>query len=140
MNKKSINIVELIRMCEDHLREIGYSEACISTHETKWQHRIKWYMDEKFISECNEDVGEEYLRIVTKNQPHGSVSHKTRSIHVLTDFLASGKIRRKIVPLVEYPLCGETGEFVEKFLDGLKKIRRCDSTIRDYRRILKPFC
>jgi hypothetical protein len=73
-------------------------------------------MDEKFISECNEDVGEEYLRIVTKNQPHGSISHKMLSIKTLTDFLASGKIRRKIVLLVKYPLCGETGEFKDKTL------------------------
>lgn len=139
MNKKSINISELITKCENHLKESGYSEDCISIHVSKWQHGIKRYMDEKFISEYNEDIGEEYLCMATKNQPHGSVSHKTRSIHILTDFLVSGKIRRKIVSLVEYPLHGEIGEFVKILLDGLKKIRRCDSTIHDHRRILSHF-
>jgi integrase len=139
MDKKSINVSDLIGMCENHLREIGYSEACITIHVKKWQHGIKRYMDENSISEYSEDVGEEYLRIATRNQPPGSISHKTRSIHILTDFLASGTIRKRIVPLVEHPLPGETGEAVEKFLDRLKILRRCDSTIRTHRRILSYF-
>ena len=139
MNKKSIDISELITKCENHLKKLGYSEACISTHVSKWRHGIKQYMEEKSISDYNEDIGEEYLCMVTKNQPQGSVSHKTRSIHILTDFLVSGTIRKKIVPFADYPLPGKTGEVAEKFLDSLRKVRRCDSTIRDHRRILSHF-
>ncbi|MDR0605271.1 MAG: tyrosine-type recombinase/integrase [Bacteroidales bacterium] len=139
MDKKSIKISDLIKMCENHLKEIGYSEDCITIHAKKWQHGIKRYMDENSISEYSEEVGEQYLRIATKNQSPGSVSHKTRSVHILTDFLITGTIRKRIIPLVEYPLSGEIGEVAEKFLNTLMKLRRCDSTIRSHRRILSYF-
>ena len=139
MYKKSRNITTLIEECENQLREKGYSEACITVHRGKWQQGIQQYMSSNAIEEYSEDVGEEYLRIVTKNQAPSTVRANVRNVHILTDYLTSGTIRKRIVHLVNYPLSGEIGLVAEKFLSKLRSARRSELTIIEHRRMLSYF-
>jgi site-specific recombinase XerD len=132
-------ITHLISECEKRLRESGYSEACIMVHLRRWQQGIRQYMDENSLSEYDEDIGEKYLRVATKNQAPSTVRAMARNIHILTDFLASGTIRKRIVHLIEYPLVGEIGKVAERFLMKLKLSRRCDLTVNEHRRLLSYF-
>jgi site-specific recombinase XerD len=136
MNIKSKNITILIKECENYLRANGYSEACIAVHLRKWQQGIKQYMDTHSLSEYNEDTGEEYIRISTQNQAPSTIRGKIRNVHILTDYLLSGTIRKRIVHLMDYPLPGEIGAVAEKFLETLKASRRCDLTVNEHHRIL----
>jgi AraC-like DNA-binding protein len=134
---KNINI--LIKNCTGFLREYGYSEACISVHLRRWQRGIQQYMDASSIIEYSEEIGERYLRIATKNKAPSTIRAVTRNIHILTDFLSCGTVRKRIVHLITYPLPGEIGILAEEFLEKLKQARRCDLTINEHRRILSYF-
>ena len=128
MKRESNNIRILVKKCENFLREKGYSEACISVHLRKWEQGIQQYMDDNLISDYNSDVGEQYLLIATKNIAPSTIRTRTRSIHILSDFLSSGTIHNRIVRLIDYPLPGEIGIIAEKFLESLRIARRCDLT------------
>lgn len=139
MKTESKNIRILVKKCEIFLREKGYSETCISVHLRKWEQGIQRYMDDNFISDYNSDIGEQYLVIATKNKAPSTIRARTRNIHILSDFLSSGTIRKRIVRLIDYPLPGEIGIIAEKFLESLRMARRCDLTINEHRRILSYF-
>ena len=139
MYKKSSNITTLIMECENHLREKGYSEACIAVHRNRWNQGIQCYMLANALSEYNEAIGEEYLRIATKHQAPSTIRARVRNVHILTDFLTSGTIRKRIVHLVDYPLLGEIGAIAEKFLDKLRLARRSELTLTEHRRMLSYF-
>jgi hypothetical protein len=139
MKTESNNIRILVKKCENFLREKGYSEACISVHLRKWEQGIQQYMDDNFISDYNSDVGEQYLLIATKNNAPSTSRARTRNIHILSDFLSSGTIRKRIIRLIDYPLPGEIGIIGERFLESLRIARRCDLTINEHRRILSYF-
>jgi site-specific recombinase XerD len=139
METESKNLRVIIKKCERLLRESGYSEACIAVHLRKWQQGIQQYMDENSICEYSEGIGTQYLRISAKNKAPSTIRANTRNIHILTDFLLSGTIRKRIVHLIDYPLPQEIGRLAEKFLEKLKVARRCDLTINEHRRILSYF-
>ncbi|MDR2121407.1 MAG: tyrosine-type recombinase/integrase [Tannerella sp.] len=139
MEKNSKNIGVLIKLCENHLRKLGYSQSCIELHLRKWQQGIKRYMDENGISEYNRDVGEQYLRIATKGQAASTVRCKVRNIHILTEYIECTTISKRIVPLVSYPLHGEIGAVANLFLQEMQSSRRCDLTVQEHRRMLSYF-
>jgi integrase len=139
MKPESKNISILIKNCAGLLKEYGYSEACISVHLRRWQQGIQQYMDASSITEYNGEIGERYLRIATKNKAPSTIRAATRNIHILTDFLSCGTIRKRIVHLITYPLPGEIGILAEEFLEKLRQARRCDLTINEHRRILSYF-
>lgn len=139
MKTESRKLKVLIKKCENLLRENGYSDACISTHLRRWQQGIQQYMDENSIAEYSEAIGEQYLRISTENKAPSTIRTITRNIHILTDYLSCGLIRKRIVHLITYPLPGEIGILAEEFLEKLRLIRRCDLTINEHRRILSYF-
>jgi site-specific recombinase XerD len=139
METNSKNIGVLIELCENHLRKLGYSEACIEVHLRKWQQGIKQYMDENSISEYSRDIGEQYLHTATKHQAASTVRSKVRNIHILTEYFECKTIRKRIVPLVSYPLHGEIGAVANLFLQEMQSSRRCELTVQEHHRMLSYF-
>ncbi|GHT58324.1 hypothetical protein AGMMS50239_02680 [Bacteroidia bacterium] len=139
METKNKNIDVLINQCEEHLRKLGYSKACIELHLQKWQQGIKQYMDEHGLSAYNKDTGEQYLRIATNHQAPSTIRCRTHNIHILTEYLECETISKRIVPLASYPLPGEIGDTANLFLQEMNSARRCEQTVQEHRRMLSYF-
>jgi integrase len=139
MEQKEQNINLLIEDCQNCLRELGYSEPCITWHINKWQKGIKPYLIESGISAYSVDVGEKFLRVTTPGLGRSASKQITRNIHILSDYLENGTIRVRISVLARYPLVGEIGKVAESFLESRKDLRRSVRTIHEQRRMLSYF-
>lgn len=64
---------------------------------------------------------------------------KIRSIQVLDDMLATGKIRKRCFTYVQHPLYGDIGQQMELLITHLKNLRRSRTTISDYYLYLNGF-
>lgn len=138
MNCNTKKIRNLIEECTTHLKQLGYSDACIANHQKNWSNGILSYMQESKLTDYNSQIGEDYLQLATTVAPSTKRGRK-RNIHILSDFLETGTIHKRIVHLVDYPLSGEIGQISELFLHELKLIRRNELTILEHRRMLSYF-
>ena len=139
MHQPRTNIKELVQECESFLRQLNYSEACIAVHRRQWNDGIIPYMVSRGITEYNPVIGADYLAHATKDSAPSTKRARTRNIHILDEYLASGSIRRRIVHLVDHSLPGEIGEIAQSYLDHMKEIRRSEGTILNHQRMLSYF-
>ena len=131
-------ITSLIRECVAHLRKEGYSKPRISDYQRLWRNGIEEYMNKYSLENYNAAIGEDFLGGI----PIMSDSYMRtirRSVHMLTDFLSSGKFRKRIVQQVYHELPGEIGEVALKFIGSQAKLRRSKPTLENHRRILSYF-
>jgi integrase len=139
LNNKTKEIHVLMQESMEHLRHLGYSDPCIALHQKKWDEYLLPYLAEKGITAYSSDIGEKYLESVLPSLPLFPKRVLTRSIHVLSAYLDTGAIPKRIVHLVEHPLLGEIGEAASVFLESLINRRRSELTITKHRRILSHF-
>ena len=125
--------------CIEHLQHLGYSDACIALHQKKWTEYLLPYLNEKGITNYSSNIGEEYLDSVLSTLSVQPKRVLTRSVHILSTYLETGSIPKRIVHLVEHPLPGEVGEAALAFLENLTSKRRKEITIDKHRRILSHF-
>lgn len=85
------------------------------------------------------EAGECYLKSVLSNLTPFSKRVLTRSVHILSAYLDTGIIPKRIVPIEEHPLPGEIGEAAHLFLEELVNSRRNDITVLKHRRNLSYF-
>jgi integrase len=62
-----------------------------------------------------------------------------KSVIVLNDVMTTGEIGGRRHTPIEYPLDGETGSHVRKFIEHLSNLRRDVKTVRDYKKRLSIF-
>lgn len=138
-NNKTKNIHVLMQECTEHLRFLGYSEACITSHQKKWSEYLLPYLQEKGIVLYSTEVGECYLKSVLPDLTPFPRRVLTRSVHILSSYLNTGVIPKKIVQVEEHPLPGEIGEAARLFLKEQISKRRCETTVLKHRRNLSYF-
>ena len=138
-NNKTKNIHVLMQECTEHLRFLGYSEACITLHQKKWSEYLLPYLQEKGIVLYSTEVGECYLKSVLPDLTPFPRRVLTRSVHILSSYLNTGVIPKKIVQVEEHPLPGEIGEAARLFLKEQISKRRCETTVLKHRRNLSYF-
>ena len=136
---KSTEINSLIANCVLQMRLDGYDEKCIETHQRRWQKGIVTYMHKTGTTQFSPEVGTSFLADVLPGLAASTQRAHRRSIHLLTEFMQTGIIRRRIVKLHEFPLDGEIGNAVLQHLDFLREQRRCEPTIHNHRRLLSYF-
>lgn len=134
-----MDIYTLTEECVKHLQELGYSDACISVHQKRWKDGIIQYMEKCGASSYSPEIGEEYLRCATKDSAPSTKRGRRRNIHILSEYLENGTIRKRIVHLVNHPLPGVIGQVALEFLDALRTLRRSELTIENHRRMLSYF-
>ena len=132
-------IKDLVQECEVLLRQLKYSEACIAVHRRQWNDGIIPYMEQRDIADYTPIIGADYLAYATKDSAPSTRRARTRNIHILDEYLATGSIRRRIVHLVDYPLPGEIGEIAQSYLAHMKELRRSEGTIINHHRMLSYF-
>ena len=128
-------IKSLIRECVAYLREEGYSEPRITDYQRLWHDGIEEYMNKNSLVKYNAVIGEDFLGSI----PVMSDSYMRtirRNVHVLTDFLSYGKVRKRIIQYVHHELLGEIGEVAFEFIESQAKLRRSKLTLEKHQRIL----
>lgn len=138
-NNKTKNIHVLMQECTEHLRHLGYSDACISLHQKKWSEYLLPYLQKNGIVFYTTEIGENYLRSVAPDLTLSPKRVLTRSIHILSTYLETGDIPKMIVQIREHPLTGEVGDAACLFLKELINKRRCETTVLKHRRNLSYF-
>jgi len=139
MDKKAKDIYCLVEECAKHLQELGYSDACIYEHQKRWKKGIIPYMEKSGTTSYTIEVGEEYLQFATKKIAPSTIRARKRNVHILSDYLEKGTIRKRIIHLIDHPLSGKIGQVALEFLDTLKVLRRSELTIKNHRRMLCYF-
>lgn len=137
MEKKQ-EIKSLIRECVTYLKSEGYSEARIADYLRLWHNGIEKYMTEKSLSDYEPGIGEDYLGSIFGFSASFMRTIR-RTIYVLTDFLLSGKVGKRIVQYVNHELPGEIGKVATEFIDSQAKLRRSRLTLEKHQRILSYF-
>jgi len=105
-----------------------------------WNKGILSYMQEKKLSVYTAEVGEAFIDSFIKP---GFVTARERdvirSVHVLTDFMHCGYIRKRTFTPVEHQLSGDIGHQVQKLVHHLKSRRKNSTTIKNYELYLSRF-
>lgn len=136
--KAEQEIKSLIRECVAYLRVEGYSEPRIADYQRLWRDGIEEYMNKNSLANYNATIGEDFLgRIPVMSDSH--MRTMRRNVHVLTDFLSYGKVRKRIVQYVHHELPGEIGKAAFEFIESQAKLRRSKLTLKEHQRILSYF-
>jgi integrase/recombinase len=138
-NNKIKEICVLMQECIEHLQHLGYSDACITQHQKKWAEYLLPYLQKEGITSYTSDIGEKYLESILSSLPLHPKRVLTRSIHILSVYLETGEIPKRIVHLVEHPLLGEIGEIAVLFLEKQISKRRSELTVTKHRMNLSYF-
>ena len=126
--------------CTEHLRLLGYSEACITLHQKKWSEYLLPYLQEKGIVFYSTEVGECYLKSVLPDLTPFSKRVLTRSVHILSSYLDTGVIPKNDCTGRGTSLTGKkVGEAARLFLKEQINRRRCETTVLKHRRNLSYF-
>lgn len=139
MCNKSKDIRQLVAEIISFLQDQKYSSACVETHRRRWRDGIIPYMDSRGITQYSSIIGEEYLSLATREVAPSTRRARLRSIHMLTEYLETGHVRRRIVHLVEHPLPGEIGRIAQEYLQGMQAERKNELTVLNHRRMLSYF-
>jgi integrase len=136
--KSEQEIKSLIRECVAYLREEGYGEPRVADYQRLWRDGIEEYMNKNSLVKYDAAIGEDFLGSI----PVMSDSYMRaicRNVHVLTDFLSYGKVRKRIIQYVYHELPGEIGEVALEFIDSQAKLRRSKLTLENHQRKLSYF-
>ena len=128
-------IKSLIRECVAYFREEGYSEPRIADYQRLWRNGIKEYMNKNSLVNYNAAIGEDFLGSI-QGISDSYMCTIRRSVHVLSDFLSYGKVRKRITQYVFHELPGEIGKVAFKFIQSQAKLRRSKHTLNRHQRIL----
>lgn len=137
--KQNQTITELIEACTGYFEQNCYTKHRIERYKSMWKNGICHYMKKSGITNYNCSIGEEFIRdnvsaIVTPGE-----RDLIRSVTVLNEMQASGKVSKKTVHPITRKLTGEIGEAAERFLHRLKELRRNATTINDHLLYLHRF-
>ena len=136
--KDEQEIKSLIRECVAYLLEEGYSEPRIADYQRLWRDGIEEYMHKNSLVNYNAAIGEDFLGGIS-GMSDSYMRTIRRNVHVLTDFLSYGKVRKRIIQYVYHELPGEIGEAAFEFLKSQAKLRHSKLTIENHQRILSYF-
>lgn len=133
-------IKKLTNDCLDYFNSNCYTQHRIDKYKSMWKNGLLPWMQEKNFTLYTADVGEEFIHsFITSGYVTAGKRDVIRSVHVLTDFMNLGCIRKKTFTPVEHPLNGEIGHQMQKLVKHLQSLRRSRITIKDYELYLNRF-
>lgn len=133
-------INQLISGCYQFLVENNYTSSTLFHYKSLWRRGILPYMDAKKETVYTMKLGDEFISECYPDTNHSpTASEMSRSIRFLNDYLQLGYVKRKSFIPVHYPLYGEIGFQMQKFITYLQENRRSTITVKAYRRYLNRF-
>lgn len=133
-------IIKLTNDCLDYFNRNCYTQSRIDKYKSMWKNGILSWMKEKNLTVYTADTGEEFIHSFIKSD-YVTVTARdiVRSVHVLTDYMNLGYIRKKTFTPVEHLLQGEIGRQMQKLVAHLQSLRRNKITIKEYELYLNRF-
>lgn len=137
--KQNQTITELIEACTGYFEQNSYTKQRIERYKSMWRNGICHYMKKSGITNYNSSIGEEFIHANISDIVSPGERDLIRSVTVLNEMQASGKVSKKTVHPITRKLTGEIGEAGERFLHRLKELRRNATTINDHLLYLHRF-
>jgi len=137
--RQNQTITELIEACIGYFEQNCYTKQRIERYKSMWRNGICRYMSNKGIGNYNCSIGEEFIRDNISPRVTPGERDLIRSVTVLNEMQATGKVSKKTVHPITRKLTGEIGEAAERFLHRLKELRRNATTINDHLLYLHRF-
>lgn len=128
--KQNQTITELIEACTGYFEQNCYTKHRIEQYKSMWRNGICHYMKKSGITNYNCSIGEEFIRDNISARVTPGERDLIRSVTVLNEMQASGKVSKKTVHPITRKLTGEIGEAAERFLHRLKELRRNATTMQ----------
>ena len=133
-------ITKLTNECLNYFQSNCYTQHRIDRYKTMWKNGILSWMQGKRLTAYSADIGEEFIHsFITSGYVTAGERDVIRSVHVLTDFMNPGYIRKRTFIPVEHPLDGEIGLQMKKLIEHLRILRRSRITVTDYELYLNRF-
>jgi site-specific recombinase XerD len=137
--KQNQTITELIDACIDYFEQNCYTKHRIERYKSMWRNGICHYMKISGITNYNSSIGEEFIRDKISSRVTPGERDFIRSVSVLNEMQATGKVSKKTVHPITRKLTGSVGEAIESFLFRMKELRRNAKTINDHLLYLHRF-
>lgn len=137
--KQNQTITDLIDACTGYFEQNCYTKQRIERYKSMWRNGICHYMSDRSITNYKYSIGEEFIRDNISPRVTPCERDLIRSVTVLNEMQATGKVSKKTVHPIERRLTGEIGVAVERFLHRLKELRRNPTTISDHLLYLHRF-
>src|SRR5690606_12738343 len=134
-------ITTLIGDCISYFDQNCYTRNRIERYKSMWKNGISHYMSDRGIQHYDFSVGQEFIRDKISSTVTPAERDIIRSISVLDDMLATGKISKRTVHRVTKTpeLTGLIGQAIKCFMARLKELRRSRSTIHGHLLYLHRF-
>jgi site-specific recombinase XerD len=130
--KQNQTITELIEACIGYFEQNCYTKQRIERYKSMWRNGIYHYMNKSGIANYDCSIGEEFIRNNISPKVTPGERDIIRSVTLLNEMQATGKVSKKTVHSITRRLTGEIGEVAERFLHRLKELRRNATTINDH--------
>lgn len=104
-----------------------------------WRNGICHYMKISGITNYNSSIGEEFIRDKISSKVTPGERDLIRSVSVLNEMQATGKVSKRTLHPIMRKLTGPIGEAIEGFLLRMKELRRNAKTINDHLLYLHRF-
>lgn len=128
--RQNQRISTLIEDCIDYFEQNCYTRHRIERYKSMWKNGICRYMRDRGIVNYDSSVGDQFIQNTISSIVTPGERDLIRSVSVLNDMLATGKISKKTVHPVVRELTGPIGEAINGLLLHLKELRRSQTTIR----------
>jgi len=137
--RQNQTITDLIEDCTAYFEQNCYTVQRIERYKSMWRNGICRYMSDRGIKNYNCAVGEKFIHDNISSRVTPGERDLIRSVTVLNEMQATGKVSKKTVHPISRRLTGEIGEAVECFLHRLKELRRNATTIYEHLLYLHRF-
>ena len=143
MEKEYQNFKELTDTAASFLRGLSYGNKVIDLYLHEWRH-LGQYMKENSITVYEPNVGTKYLLETIETTEEQSLSrskrNKIRMVTVLSDFVATGSIRKRKKKEIPRPLDGPIGKLMADYTVQCHKVQNLSlSTCQGINRYLSVF-
>jgi len=136
--KKSIN--DLVNCCIELMREMHYSDFCISRYQELWRRGVCKYMQTNGIEMYTPSIGSKFLDSLPEKKIHErSFPMWLRSVRILDEVLCNEKVPGRQKCKIIDGLSGPFAEYAYSFIDELKTMHRSEETINRYQIIIGRF-
>ena len=137
---KSMNINALIEQCADVLFAKGYNEASIRSYQDKWRQYVLPFAKSQDTTLYSKDLGERFLEANLPGKSLFSRRSLIRCVTILTEYVETGTISRRLKTMPKQPLDGPIGDVAKKFIEySSQELRLRDLTLVAHRRQLSSF-
>lgn len=139
MNKKN-PINDLVSRCVELMREMHYSDFCISRYQDLWHRGVCRYMQTNGIEMYDPSIGRKYLDSLSEKKIHERTFPMwLRSVRILDEVLCNEKVPGRQKCKMIDGLSGPFAEYAYWFIDELKVMHRSVQTRNRYQIIIGRF-